>query len=136
MKTTIAIGMLGLLLASNRAAAQTAVDQGQILREFDASVTAYVQHLERLSDFPEATTAATQAPKIFTLPVAMVFRQMIAHALALDPSTEALSHSLPALPPMLDYQLRDRDLIILDRDTNVTVAILRDATAVITAAQR
>ena len=136
MKTAIAIGMLGLLLASNRAAAQTAVEQGQILREFDASVTAYIQHLERLSDFPDATTADTPAPKVFTLPVAMVFRQMIAHSLALDPSSEALSHSLPELPPALDYQLRDRDLIILDRDTDVVVAVLRDATAAVAVPRR
>ena len=41
--------------------------------------------------FPEALNAATPAPKIFTLPVAMVFRQLIAQSLtAHDRATTAI----------------------------------------------
>src|SRR6185436_2046398 len=74
MKKAIAIGMLGLALASNRAAAQTAVERAQILRDFQQSVVDYTQQHECLVMFPEAASAATPAPKVFTLPVAMVFR--------------------------------------------------------------
>ena len=38
MKKAIAIGLIGLALASTRAAAQTAVEQVRILRDFEQSV--------------------------------------------------------------------------------------------------
>ena len=70
-KTALAsdFGIIGLALTSNRAAAQTAVEQGRILRDFQASVAAYTQHHKCLSMFPEALDAVTPAPKVFTLPV-------------------------------------------------------------------
>jgi hypothetical protein len=152
MKKTIAIGMLGIALFSNRAAAQTAVEQAQILRDFEVSVVDYTQRHQCLSMFPEAINAATPAPKMFTLPVAMVFRQLIARATAANgaaiggvrpthraallqpfPASElydfpqVLEAVLPALPAPLEYRLIDNDLVIRDRDGDVIVAVLRDA---------
>jgi hypothetical protein len=155
MKKAIAIGMLGLALVSNRAAAQTAVEQAQILRDFERSVVEYTQRHHCLSMFPEALNAATPAPKIFTLPVAMVFRQKIAHALAGGnaeigsvgaashramvlqpfPANElyafppVLADVLPELPPTLEYRLIGNDLLIRDTVAEVIVAVLRDALA-------
>ena len=153
MKKAIAIGMLGLALVSNRAAAQTAVEQAQILRDFERSVAEYTQRHQCLAMFPEALNAATPAPKIFTLPVAMVFRQLIAQTLA-DRAPTAISgigtaHSAAvlqpfptnelndfptvlrdALPPLagsLEYRLIGDDLVIRDTGADVIVAVLRDA---------
>jgi hypothetical protein len=67
----IAIGMLGVALTGAAANAQTAVEQARILREFERSVVEYSQYQECFAIFPEALNAATPAPKIFTLPVAM-----------------------------------------------------------------
>jgi hypothetical protein len=80
MRTAIAIGILGLELCSTGAAAQTAGEQARILRSFERRVDDYARH-QRLTLFPEAVTAATPAPKIFTMPVAMVFRQLIARVI-------------------------------------------------------
>lgn len=137
MKTTIAIGVLALALVHHDAAAQTAGEQAQILRDFEASV------------------AATPAPKkIFTLPVAMVFRQLIAKALAERdgvvavsgvsrhahpviaepfPSTwlqefpRVLQDALPPLPPHLEYRLVGHDLVIRNTEGDVVAGVLRDA---------
>lgn len=119
MKTTIAIGILALALVHHDAAAQTAGEQAQILRDFQASV------------------AATPAAKIFTLPVAMVFRQLIARALAERDGVVAINVSkdfprvlqdtLPPLPTSLEYRLVGHDLIIRNKDADVVVGVLRDA---------
>ena len=79
MTRTIAVGMLGLALFCNTVNAQTPVEQAQILRDFQESVADYTQHHHCLTSSP-AMSAATPAPRIFTLPVAMVFRQLIARA--------------------------------------------------------
>lgn len=133
MKTTIAIGILGLLLASNRAAAQTAVERQQILRGFEHSVVDYSQR-QRFVMFPEALEAAPPAPKIFTLPVAMVFRQIIgdtviAHEARALPET--IVAALPKLPQPLHYQLHGTDLEIRDGH-DAAVAVLKDAFGMIT----
>ena len=154
MKTAIAIGILGFVLVSNRAAAQTAVERTQILRDFQQSVVDYTQRHQCLAMFPEALSAASPAPKVFTLPVAMVFRQLIAQALSagsrgtaisgtasthhpevLEPFPaneltdfpERLSEVLPPLPAPLEYRLIGNDLVIRDRDGDVIVAVLRNA---------
>ena len=152
MKNAIAIGMLGLALFANQAAAQTAGEQAQILRDFDQRVERYARH-QCLTMIPEAFSAATPATKIFTLPVAMVFRQLIAHAIAAPagvaihgvaaphraavlqpfPATELgdfptiLSGVLPALPAPLEYRLIDNDLVIRNANADVIIAVLRDA---------
>ncbi len=162
MKKAIAIGMLGLALISNRAAAQTAVEQAQILRDFERSVVEYTQRHHCLSMFPEALNAATPAPKIFTLPVAMVFRQTIARVLAGGdaaiggvgtPSHRAmvlqpfptnelydfpavLADVLPELPATLEYRLIGNDLVIRDTVADVSVAVLRDAVGNATTVRR
>lgn len=153
MRKAIAIGMLGLALFSNEAAAQTAVEQAQILRDFQRSVVDYTQRDKCLDLFPEALNAAAPAPKIFTLPVAVVFRQLIAKELAWAdgpaiggvgtthrakvlqpfPTNELydfpklLSDALPGLPVPLEYRLIGNDLVIRDAEIDVIVAVLRDA---------
>ena len=52
MKKAIAIGMLGLALVANRAAAQTAAEQAQILRDFQQSVVDYTQRDTSASHVP------------------------------------------------------------------------------------
>jgi hypothetical protein len=132
MKRAIAIGILGFALASNRAAAQTAVEREQILRDFHQSVVDYTQH-HGLAMFPEAVDPATPAPKLFTLPVAMVFRQIIAEAVvahhSADP-TRAVIDSLPQLPAPLQYRMNGADLEIRDAEANVAVAVLKSAFSV------
>ena len=153
MRKTIAIGLLGLALFSNRAAAQTAVEQAQILRDFERSVVDYTQRHRCLNMFPEAISAATPAPKIFTLPVAIVFRQLIAqtitgpgeaaiggvgvtpHVGVLQPFPAnelfdfpaVLSATLPVLPGPLEYRLVGNDVVIRDTEADVIIAVLRDA---------
>lgn len=128
MKRTIAAGLFGLALFCNTVNAQTAVERAQILRGFQDSVAGYAQQHHCLSMFPTAMNATTPAPRIFTLPVAMVFRQLIARAT--PDSEEALIKALPALPVSLEYRLIGDDLAIQDTDANVTVAVLRDAVAI------
>ena len=158
MRKTIVIGMLGLALFSNRAAAQTAVEQAQILRDFQRSVVDYTQRHRCLDMFPEATNAATPAPKVFTLPVAIVFRQLIAQAVAAPgeasiarvgvtphvgvlqpfPANQlfdfpaVLSATLPVPPTPLEYRLIGNDLVIRDTEADVIIAVLRDALGTLT----
>jgi hypothetical protein len=158
MRKTIVIGVIGLALVANRAAAQTAGEQAQILRDFQQSVVNYAQQRNDLSLFPEAVPAATPAPKVFTPPVAVVFRQVIARALAphdgvaiggiraahqavvMQPLSASnlfefppkLSSALPVLPAPLEYRLIDRDLVIRDTQLDVVIAVLRDALGTVT----
>lgn len=159
MRRTIAIAILGCTLLANAAAAQTAAEQSQILGDYQQSVVDYTQRHVCPGVFPEAISAATPAPKIFTLPVAMVFRQLIARALVgdagepaifgvrvahravpLEPFPDAdlydfpqkLAAALPALPAPLEYRLIFNDLVIRDADADVIVAVLRDAIGNIT----
>ena len=78
---SIAIALLGIGLVSGGAAAQTVPEQAQVLREFQQSITDYTQAHRSLFFWPDHVSMATPAPTIFTLPVAMVFRQVIAKAL-------------------------------------------------------
>ncbi len=135
----IAIGMLGLLLASTTTTAQTAAERDRILHDFQRQVAAYSTGHHCLDLFPEALNASTPAPRIFTPPVAVVFRQLIAAALnSVDsatamrgvntprhhvsvlqpfPATELngfprlLGDALPLLPDRLEYRLIDNDLV-------------------------
>lgn len=153
---TIAIGLLVLALAHGGAAAQTAGEQAQILRDFQQNVADYTQRHQCLDLFPEAINAATPAPRIFTLPVAMVFRQMIAKALTEHdgaavihglgagaseplavlqpfPATKladfprVLADALPLLPEPLEYRLIGHDLVVRDRENDLVVGVLREA---------
>jgi hypothetical protein len=154
MRTAIAIGILGLALTSNGASAQTAAEQAQILRDFEHSVADYAQRYPGLAMSPEAISTATPAPKVFTLPVALVFRQLIARtlvghvgepglfgvgiahrAMPLEPFPgtdlydfpNKLTAALPPLPSPLEYRLIFNDLVIRDTQADVIVAVLRDA---------
>jgi len=152
MRKAIAIGMLGLALVANRAAAQTAGEQAQILRDFQRSVVDYTQRDTCLL-FPEASTAAAPAPKVFTLPVAMVFRQVIARALATPdgaaiggiatthravvmspfPASELydfprrLGEVLPLLPAPLEYRIIGQHLLLLDMEADLVVDYILNA---------
>ena len=152
MKNGITIGLLGLVLFASGAAAQTATEQGRILGDFQRSVVDYTQRHKCLNMFPEAISTETPAPKIFTLPVATVFRQLIArtiaapggvtiagsggtyHAAVLQPFPAnefidfpvTLSAALPPLPSPLEYRLIRNDLAIRDGDADVIIAVLRD----------
>ena len=150
----IAIGFLALALTHGSAAAQTAGEQAQILRDLQIRVADYTQRHRCLDTFPEAITAATPAPKIFTPPVAMVFRQLIAralaerdgvaaisgvgayaHATALEPFPSdqlhdfprVLNDALPPLPASLEYRLIGHDLVIRDREVDTIVDLVRNA---------
>lgn len=140
---TIAIGMLVFAFAHSGAAAQTAGEQAQILRGFQQSVADYTQRHQCLDLFPEAINAATPAPRIFTLPVAMVFRQLIAQALAdhdVSPAVEdvpkAVTDALPQLPAPLEYHMAGHDLVVRDRDANVVIGVLRDAVSPVVTVRR
>ena len=152
---TIAIGLVILALAPCGAAAQTAEEQAGILRQFQQSVTDYAQHHQCLDLFPEALSAAMPAPKVFTLPVAMVFRQLIARSLAerdgvaaaingvgasaharlleplpssgLQPFPRVLQDALPPLPTPLEYRLVGHDLVIRDAAADLVVGVLHEA---------
>lgn len=151
---TIATGLLVLALAHGGAAAQTAGEQAQILRDFHRNVADYTQRRQCLDLFPEAINAATPAPRIFTLPVAMVFRQVIAQALAghdgvaamsgvdaavhvavlqpfpatkLSDFPRVLADALPVLPEPLEYRLIGHDLVVRDRASDLVVGVLREA---------
>ena len=163
MKTAIAIGMLGLALTATTTNAQTAVEQARILRDFERSVVDYSQRHENLVMFPKALDAATPTPRIFTLPVAVVFRQLIAQALSeqgtgaaigginvphravelqpfptneLNDFPAVLVEALPGLPDVLEYRLIGNDLVLRDKDADVIVGVLRDAVGNLTTVRR
>lgn len=70
----IAIGVLASVLMHGSAVAQTSQEQTRILSGFQASVAEFAgEHL--------SFEGTMQAPRIFTLPVATVFRQIIARTL-------------------------------------------------------
>ena len=151
---TIAIGLLALALAHGGASAQTADETARILRDFDDWVGDYTQLHQCLDLFPGAIKAATPAPRIFTPPVAVVFRQLIARALAerdgvaaingvgafphpsvlepfpshrLQDFPRVLEDALPPLPTPLEYRLIGHDLVVRDMEADIIVGVLRDA---------
>lgn len=77
---TLAIGLLGIVLVHGAAFAQTPQEQQKILGTFKQSV-AELTVLDACTD---------PLPAIFTLPVATVFRQMIARALDEQPHVSHL----------------------------------------------
>ena len=154
---SIAAGAIGLLLTTGVAAAQTPAERDAILRGFEQRVAEYSTQHQCLDMFPEALSASAPAPQLFTPPVAMVFRQLIASALATVDTATALRGSgvpdhrarvlaplpadasefplvlakvLPALPAGLEYRLVDNDLVLRDQSAGVIVAVLRNAVGV------
>lgn len=155
----IAIGVLGVLLVSGVAAAQTPAEREHILRVFQQNVADYAARPTCLDMFPEAVHPAPSPLRIFTPPVAMVFRQLIAGALdtvnptaiggvgvpehharamAPFPATEltefppVIARMLPPLPAGLEYRLIDNDLVLRDTSADVIVDVLRNALGVTT----
>ena len=72
---TLAIGLLGIALMQGSAAAQTPLEQDRILRTFQENVAEFTMQCGDLLPEPPA------ALRIFTPPVATVFRQLIARTL-------------------------------------------------------
>lgn len=131
------------------AQAQTVIEQRAIARDFERRVWTSAEHFDCSPD------RAAKPDVIFTLPVAMVFRQLIhsvfdqqrmpmmsapgrasgAHlevcaAFPLADSSlllEDVAAVLPVLPPTLEYRLLGNDLIVRDIARNVVVGILRNA---------
>jgi hypothetical protein len=155
----IAIGVFGLLLVSGVAAAQTPAERERILRGFQQNVANYAGQTTCLELFPETVSAAAPTLRIFTPPVAMVFRQLIAgaldtvsptaiggvgaplhHARAMQPFPAAeltefppvVAKVLPPLPAGLEYRFLDNDLVLRDTGADVIVDVLRNAIGVTT----
>jgi hypothetical protein len=74
---TLAIGLLGIAFIQGSAAAQTPQEQDRILRAFQQNVSEFTTQLHGF-DLPPEPAAAL---RIFTPPVATVFRQVIARTL-------------------------------------------------------
>ena len=113
---SIAIGLLGMALIHGGAAAQTVLEQAQMLRDFQQNVTDYTQR-HRCAD-PEHQAA----PALFSLPVAMVFRQVIAKALDERGHATAMrgvGHALPlehhpvVFEPFLTTELHEFPPVLL-----------------------
>ena len=92
----IATGLLGIMLVIGNAAAQTVQEHAQILRDFETMVANYA-HRERCLGHVLVAKAVT-TPQIFTLPVAMVFRQLIAQALSEGAPTARMNAPVSPLP--------------------------------------
>jgi hypothetical protein len=138
---SITIALLGILLTGGTVSAQTIAEQGRVLRDFERSVANYTMHLACLDPAHQAN--ATPAPRIFTLPVAMMFRQLIARALdegampmELLEYPPPLERALPQLPGQLEYQLIGTDLVLRDRSRNVIVDVMRDALGAVSTTRR
>lgn len=154
---TIAAGVIGLLFTTGVAAAQTAAEREAILRDFQKRVAEYRTQHHCLDMFPEALSASTPAPQLFTPPVAMVIRQRIAYALATVDTPTAMRGSgvashrarllsplpadaaeiapvvakvLPPLPAGLEYRFVGNDLVLRDEAAGVVVGVLRNAVGV------
>src|SRR6185295_6459925 len=103
---------------------------------FQQSVVDYTLQHQCLAMFPEAIDAATPVPKVFTLPVAMLFRQIIAEAVItphnFSEASNVVIDALPPLPVALQYRLTGNNLEIRDTEVGVVVDVLKDAFGAIT----
>lgn len=160
---TIAIGLLGIVLSGGVAAAQTVEERARVLREFDRNTANYAERYQCLD--PVHAPALEPSPRIFTLPVAMVFRQLIVealqerapgtamggvvnwpsrHPLVLEPFPadellefpDVLADALPVLPAPLEYRLIGRDLVVRDIQSDVIIGVVRDAVGAISTLKR
>ena len=148
---TLLIALVSFILIDGRAFAQTSAEQRAILRCFERSVAAYAAQF----DWSTEQQMPAVEPVIFTLPVSVVFRQLIATALGdsqvptmsspsrprdhrlevsapfpLADSTlpsQVVLDALPALPERLEYRLVGGDLVLRDAQLDTVVAVLRDA---------
>ena len=153
MRTILSIAGLCLVIAAGNAFAQTPAEQRAILRTFEQAVAAYVDRSEPVECSDVRPTP--NQPVIFTMPVSVVFRQLIATALGYPHSATmsapnrppehrvnqyesfsfdgaralslAVAAALPPLPPRLEYRFVAHDLVIRDVECNLVVAVLRDA---------
>jgi len=125
MRKAIAIGILGLVLSPAGVTAQTAGEQARILGEFQRTVLDYAHNRTPSLDC-SLEAAPAPAPRIFTLPVAMVFRQLIAKAVA-ERGELVVREALPVLPDTLEYRVVSGDLVIRDTQAGSVVGVLRDA---------
>jgi hypothetical protein len=150
---TLLIALVSFILIDGRAFAQTSVEQRAVLSCFERSVAAYAAQFDWSTE--QQMPAVEAAPVIFTLPVSVVFRQLIATALGdlqvptmsapgrpfypgleayapfplaeSTPLSKVLLDALPALPARLEYRLVGSDLVLRDTQLNIVVAVLHDA---------
>jgi len=100
------IGLLGIVLVHGGAVAQTTQEQENILRTFQQNATELAAQLTTqlttqpycCYQSPNPLTTATWGPRIFTPPVATVFRQLIAKALDQQVSVSQMSSVGVPLP--------------------------------------
>ncbi|MDO8678201.1 MAG: hypothetical protein Q7R30_06510 [Acidobacteriota bacterium] len=159
----IAIGLLGIVLSGGVAAAQTVEERARVLRDFDRNIANYAERYQCLD--PVHAPVLEPSPRVFTLPVAMVFRQLIVEALqdrapgtamsgvanwprrhpvVLEPFPadellefpEVMADALPVLPAPLEYRLIGRDLVVRDVQSDVIIGVLRDAVSAISTLRR
>ncbi len=134
----IVIGVLASVLMHGSAVAQTSQEQARILSGFQASVAEF-------SGGHRSFDVAAPGARIFTPPVATVFRQIIARTVgALEPFPNAerqellpvIARALPPLPGALEYRLIGNDLVLRDVNEDLIVAVLRDAVGGVATAKR
>lgn len=159
----IAIGVLGIVLSGGLAAAQTVEERARVLRDFSQNVANYAERYQCLD--PVHVPVLEPSPRIFTLPVAMVFRQLIVEALqerapgtamagvvnwprqhpavlAPFPAEDllefptVLADALPVLPAPLEYRLIGRDLVMRDVQSDVIIGVVRDAVGTVSTLKR
>ena len=146
---TFFIAAIGVLVLATAARGQTSAEQRAITREFERTVFTAIEQF----DCDAGRVVPSDA--IFTLPVSMVFRQLIATALGqpsahvmsaprranvvklavcdpfpLDESSAvpaAITAVLPVLPPTLEYRFVGQDLVIRETHRDVVFGVLRDA---------
>jgi hypothetical protein len=146
---TLIIASFGIAAFAAAAHAQTAIEQRAITRDFERRVWIAVEHFD-------CSPARAEKPDVlFTMPVSMVFRQLIhaaldqqrmpmigaprrtaaAHLDVCDPfpfaeSTpllEDVAAVLPMLPSNLEYRFLGNDLIVRDIGRNMVFGVLREA---------
>lgn len=160
---TIAIGVLGIVLSAGLATAQTVEERARVLRDFNLNIANYADRYQCLD--PVHAPVLEPSPRVFTLPVALVFRRLIVEALqerapgtamggvanwprrhpvVLEPFPadellefpEVLADALPVLPTPLEYRLIGRDLVVRDVQSDVIIGVLRDAVGGISTIRR
>ena len=142
------LAVIGLMVFTSGAHAQSAAEQRVLTREFERRVFSSIEQ------FDCASAGAARPDVIFTLQIAMVFRQVLATAVGqpqsptlaprqpdlaglavCDPFPLADSSALPddvaallpLLPTSLEYRLVGRDLVLRHIPLNVVFGALRNA---------
>jgi hypothetical protein len=145
---TVRFAAMCILLAAATAGAQTAAEQRAITRDFERRVSTAIEGFD-------CASGQLGSIETFTLPISMVFRQLIATGFGLpyaptmsaprrvvpgrlnvcdpfplDSSSalpEAVGAALPPLPASLEYRFVGHDLVLREVTRNVVFAVLPEA---------